>query len=100
MWCCDGFKYLYEQRNDRALFIFAEIDNTIGNKMVFWFGMRSVNKCDIDRLKSFGLPCDMPISINTRVPIKHCPWCGVVLDKHYANTGRKLLDQDISAEFV
>lgn len=98
-WCCDGIRHMFEQRTFRSIFVFAEIPLDNSSTATFWIGMRSVNKADLDKIKLLGLPSRIPITINTRVPITYCPWCGTKLIRYYNNTYSQLLDPEISTEF-
>jgi hypothetical protein len=82
-WCCDGLKHMFEQRNDRTIYFYAEPPLSNSDKGTYWIGMRSMNKDDIDKLKLLNMPNSIPITLNTRIPISYCPWCGLSLRKYY-----------------
>jgi len=98
-WCCDSIKHMFDQRHDRTIFIFAETSVTNYESAVFWLGMRCVKQSDLARIKLFKIPEGMPVTINTRIPISHCPWCGAKLASYYRKTYGQMLDPELSKEF-
>jgi hypothetical protein len=89
----------FERRNDRGLFVYATPPQPAEKVPVcFWWAMRSVRKQDLDRLKDFCGPPDVPLTIVTRVRILYCPWCGVQLDWHYGNQYELLVDPAVCNE--
>ncbi|RLC19390.1 MAG: hypothetical protein DRI57_07185 [Deltaproteobacteria bacterium] len=98
-WCCQGLKHIFEQRYDRTIFAFAEAPENVSENVSFWLGMRCVEHKELDNLRRAGFPDNMPVTINTRVPISFCPWCGKKLAKFYRKNYCQLTDPEISDEF-
>jgi len=93
-WCCAGLKYAFENRNERGIYVFAELPHELlGVGASFWMGMRSIDVgCEPPKI----VPSDFPISIETWYPITFCPWCGCRLASFYRKTYRQLYDDDAS----
>lgn len=98
-WCCDGFKYAHEQKHGRTIFVFVEPPSGEEKNPNFWIGMRCVEKESLGKIAEISLPDDLQITINTRLPIIYCPWCGRNLNKFYKNNFFTLLDRELLDEF-
>ena len=99
MWCCEGFKFSFEERYERTIFVYAEEDLSENKtNLSFWICMRSISKDQIDNLPIGGLK-EIPVTISTRKPIKYCPWCGAELSKFYQKKFSHILDSSIEKEF-
>lgn len=99
-WCCDGIKYMYDQRHSRTIYVYAEPASTESAKPIFWIAMRCVEQVDLDKMKQLNLHNNIPITISTRMPINYCPWCGVKLTKFYHKLYIQLEDQELINEFA
>jgi hypothetical protein len=96
-WCCDALKESFERRHDRGIFVFATPpDSAI--PVTFWLSMRCVQFQDMDRIDKLIGPPDVPITIQTWHPILYCPWCGVMLERHYRHQCELLVDPVICEE--
>ncbi len=96
--CCEGFMEMYKKRFDRFMFVFADKDNTTG-EVTFWLGMRCVEHKELKNITKISVPDNLPITINTSVPIHFCPWCGKKLIKYYKHRYDFFLDMEIQKEF-
>jgi hypothetical protein len=78
------------------MYVFAEPpDPKRGFGPTFWLSMRSVEERHLEE----GLQCaeNVPITLETWLPIQFCPWCGKRLASFYRNSFDLLCDKDISA---
>ncbi len=91
---------MFEQRYGRTIYFFAEPPMNKSDHPTYWIGMRSVIKEDIDKLKQINIPDNIPITINTRIPIRYCPFCGKNIPKFYKRINNELNDETISSEFT
>ncbi len=96
--CCDGFKEMYKKKSDRGIFVFADKDDTSG-EVSFWLGMRCIKHNQLRNLTEISFPDNLAITLNTRVPIHFCPWCGKELIKYYKHTYDFFIDTEIQKEF-
>jgi len=107
-WCCEKFKFQYEERYDRTIFVFCTppehvLDQKHAN---FWLGMRSVEHKDLKNILakeitlSNEIPGDVAQTLRTSFPIWYCPWCGKKLVRFYGKNPVDLYDDVITEEFA
>ncbi len=95
-WCCDAFEHTFDQRHGRTIYVIAEPPSHASKFPSFWIAMSSVTSSDRAALSNGVIPdLGFPITIGTRVPIQHCPWCGRNLLKFYGLTPEHLYDESI-----
>ena len=98
-WCCKGIAHWFGQRNYRTIFIFAEPPSAVTDSVLFWMGMRCVDRDKLGEINKVCFPSDIPVTIAARIPIAYCPWCGVNLFNFYRDRYSQLVDQQITEEF-
>ncbi len=98
-WCCEGLRYLYEKRREVGIYFFVEPPLTESDSVHFWLGMRSVDLKKNDFSSYIHELNRHSILISTKIPIKHCPFCGKRLYKIYKKSFQQIVDDEIINEF-
>lgn len=99
-WCCDRFRYAFEQRRERGLFSFAKppVEN-ITSEPSFFIGFSSLEANRYSRFPEVvKARLEGGVSLSGSIGVKYCPWCGTKLSDHYSENWKGLTDQKVIAE--
>ena len=96
-WCCEAFRFAFDERHDRGIFVFCELPTAVESGPTYWIAMRSVRLVDRDRFAQ-QVQQTVPITIATWRRIKYCPWCGRNTHRFYRKTYQHLLDSVLTEE--
>lgn len=80
-WCCESFEQNYGEKVSRGCSVKA-IRRSNGS-LRFYLYFRSI---DVEYEKEVPLT-DFPISIESEIPVRFCPWCGSDLLSSYSDDG-------------
>lgn len=85
-WCCTSFQGLVENTGKRGLSAFAADDHPL----VFVLQCRAA---DIGHQLTEAT--DFPVTLVGDVIVRHCPGCGVRLDRHYRTSAIEFLHPEL-----